>query len=131
MKELLDRFVELERRLAIARGDFSLFALFLREDAVDKWDLVVTAPWIEADRKDALSYISKEIQDAFTPEELSLLSRVVIVDLANPAVAAVNQAVGIQHGKNEVRDSNFFGLRIKHAYIITSQRLNLDAPVLA
>lgn len=128
MKELLDRFVDLERRLS-EKGAFALFALFLREDSVDKWDLIVAAPWIDADRKGALSHITKSIQGVFGPEELSTLSRVVLVDLANPAVEAINQAVGIQHGTAEVKDTDFFGLQIKHAYIITSQRVNMNEEV--
>jgi hypothetical protein len=129
MKELLDRFVGLERTISEENGAFALFALFLREDAVDRWDLIVSAPWIEADRKEALSRITKNIQETFSPEELSLLSRVVLVELANPAVEAVNQAVAIQHGQAEIRDSNFFGLQIKHAYVITSQRMNVNEEV--
>jgi hypothetical protein len=129
MKELLDRFVGIERTLSEERGGFALFALFLREDAVDKWDLIVAAPWIEPDRKAALSLITGRIQEAFTPEELSMLSRVVLVDLANPAVAAMNQALNIQHGRAEVKDSNFFGLQIKHAYIISSQRMDVNEEV--
>lgn len=129
MKELLDRFVNLERILSDEKGDLSLFALFLREDAVDKWDLIVAAPWIEVDRKEALSCITTHIQRVFNSDELSRLSRVVLVDQDNPAVAALNQALRVQHGENEVRDSNFFGLQIKHAYIITSQRVNVEAEV--
>jgi len=141
MKELLDRFVELERSLSAEKGAFALFALLLREDAgggagtsgysgySPKWDLVVAAPWIEADRKAALTHITKEIQDTFAPEELSLLSRVVLVDLSNPAVDVMNQTVNIQHGHAEVRDINFSGLPIKHAYIITSQRVDANEEV--
>lgn len=129
MKELLDRFVGLERTLSEENGAFALFALFLREDAVDRWDLIVSALWIEADRKSALSLVTKIIQETFSPDELSLLSRVVLVELANPAVEAVNQAVAIQHGQAEIRDSNFFGLQIKHAYVITSQRMNVNEEV--
>ena len=129
MRELLGKFVELEQRLSQERGEFSLFALFLREDASDKWDLIAAAQWIEADRKEALAYITTQIQQLFKAEELVRLSRVVLVDQSNPAVVALNQAVGCQHGQNEVRDSNFFGLQIKHAYIITSQRLNINAEV--
>lgn len=148
MRDLLGKFVELERTLSQERGEFSLFALFLREDASDKWDLIVAAPWIEGDRKEALAYITNRIQQAFSPDELSHLSRVVpveqtnpsleainqalrvvLVDQANPAVGAINQALRLQHGQAEVRDSKFFGLQIKHAYIITSQRLNVDAEV--
>ncbi|MGI8838638.1 MAG: hypothetical protein ACR2H4_18640 [Pyrinomonadaceae bacterium] len=129
MRELLGKFVELERNLSRERGEFSLFALFLREDASDKWDLIAAAQWIEADRKEALAHITTQIQQLFNAEELVRLSRVVLVDQSNPAVEAINQAVRCQHGQNEVRDSNFFGLQIKHAYIITSQKLNIDAEV--
>ena len=54
MRELLEQFVELERRLVEEHGQFSLFALFLREDSTDKWDLVVAAPWIEENRKEEI-----------------------------------------------------------------------------
>jgi hypothetical protein len=141
MRELLDRFIQLERTLAQERGEFGLFALFLREDAgagsgtsgyfgySAKWDLIVAAPWIEGDRKEALSYITRSIQRVFTPQELSQLSRIVLVDLANPEVATINRAVTVQHGQDEIRDSNFFGLQIKHAYIITSQRTNVNEQI--
>lgn len=129
MRELLDRFVELERAISQSRGEFSLFALFLREDSLDKWDLLVAAPWIDANRKEALQYITNQIQQGFKPEELSRLSRVVLVEQGNPGVGAINQAMKVRHGKGEIRDSNFFGLQIKHAYIITSQRRDVDQQV--
>ncbi len=129
MKDLLGKFVELERNLSQERGEFSLFALFLREDASDKWDLIIATPWIEADRKEALAYITAEIQQLFNSEELASLSRVVLVNQSNPAVEAMNQAINCQHGQTEVRDSNFFGVQIKHAFIITSQRLNVNEKV--
>lgn len=129
MKELLDKFVDLERVLSEERGEFSIFALFLREDALDKWDLIVAAPWIDANVKESLAHITSRIQKLFSPEELTQLSRVVVVDLANPAVQAMNQAIRVNHGQAEIQDSSFFGLQIKHAHVITSQRLNADAEV--
>ena len=129
MRELLEKFVALETRLSQERGEFSLVALFLREDASNKWDLIMAAPWIEEDRKGALAFITTQIQQSFSSEELAALSRVVLVEQANPAIAAINQAINCQHGKNEVRDSNFFGLQIKHAYIITSKGFVVDAEV--
>src|SRR5438309_7230878 len=122
MKEFVDRFVDLERKLSVEKGEFALFALFLRDDALDKWDLVVAAPWIESDRKTALSYITNQIQAAFEPDELTRLSRVVIVDEANPALDAINRAIRIEHGIADIQNNNFFGLQIKHGYVITSQK---------
>lgn len=129
MKELVDKFVELERKISDIKGDFALFALFLREDAIDKWDLLVAAPWIETDRKTAFSYMAEQIQLSFKHEELTQLSRVVLIDQTNPALDAINRAMKIEHVGVDVQDSNFFGLQIKHAFIITSQKPNVNVRV--
>jgi len=52
---------------------------------------------------------------------LTSLSRIVVIDPARGR-QALNRAIQIEHGRVEVRDSSFFGLTVKHAYIITSQR---------
>lgn len=129
MRELSEKFVALERRLSQERGEFSLVALFLREDATNKWDLIMAAPWIDEDRTGALPFITTQIQQSFSSEELAALSRVVLVEQSNPAIAAINQAVNCEHGQIEIRDSNFFGLQIRLAYIITSRNLAVDAEV--
>lgn len=127
MKELIDQFVEMERAISDDKGDFWLFALFLREDAQDRWDLVVSAPWIESDPKTALQYLAKRVQERFEPSEAEMLSRIVLVDQANPALGAVNRAIRVEHGAAEVQDSNFFGLSIQHAFIITSRGPEVSA----
>jgi len=122
MNELLEKLIDIERVMSSKKGDFSLFALFFREDAPDKWDLVVSAPWIESDKKRALDSIAKQLQSNLEPEELLSLSKIVLVDQDDPALRAIHNAVRILHGTVEVRDSRFFGLSIKHAYVITSQK---------
>ena len=141
MRELIEKFIQVERTLTEEKGEFALFALFLREDAgagsgtsgssgySAKWDLIAAADWIEGNRKAALSYITKMLQQALPHEELARLSRIVLVNITNPEVEAINQAVQIQHGDVEIRDSFFFGLQIKHAYIITSQRSNINEQI--
>jgi len=42
----------------------------------------------------------------------------------NVTPAAIHKAIKVRHGMVEVRDSISFGVPIKHAYIITSQREN-------
>lgn len=127
MKELVNKFGELEMELSIKKGAFTFFALFLREEAGDKWDLVVAAPWIEANRKEALFYIANQIQAKFKPDELTSLSRVVLIYQNNPALDSINRAIRIEHGVTDVQNSDFFGLQIKHAYIVTSQKPGLSA----
>ena len=121
MKEVAEKLKAKEQSMAEEKGPFALFALFLREDAPDKWDLVVAAEWINENKEIALKYIAKNIQDTLSQDELLSLSRIVIIDESNPALKAFHRAMQVEHTMAEIRDSNFFGLQIKHAYLITSK----------
>jgi len=65
---------------------------------------------------------SKSTRLKLTPDELTKLSKIVIIEESNPALEAVQRATSVEHGLAEVRDSVFFDLPIRHAYIITSRR---------
>jgi len=121
MKELLDKLLTLEKKLSAEKGDFILFALFLREDAEDKWDLVVSASWLDAKKKESFEYLAGQLKASFNIQELLIISRIVILDEENPGLDAIARALHAEHSMVQVRDSNFFGLQIKHAYIITSK----------
>jgi hypothetical protein len=119
--ELPAKFAKLESDVAAARGDFTLFALFLREDVPDRWDLIISAPWASADQKGSLDYLVNRIKSDLGPADLTQLSRIVFIDPTDVSVRALNQAIHVEHGSVELRDSSFFGLPIKHAFIITSK----------
>lgn len=119
--ELPTKFAKLESDVSAARGDFALFALFLREDLPDRWDLMISAPWATADRKAALDYLIGKIKSDLGPADLTMLSRIVFIDPEDISVQNLNKAINVEHGAVEVRDSNFFGLPIKRAFIITSK----------
>jgi hypothetical protein len=94
----------------------------LREEAPDLWDLVVSAPWIESDKAKALAYIAAKINEVLTQDEVTKLSRIAIIDSNNPALEALQRTVDIEHRMAVVQDSVFFGLPIKHAYVVTSRK---------
>ncbi|MDP2255952.1 MAG: hypothetical protein Q8K05_07850 [Polaromonas sp.] len=122
MKDIAEKLVKAEQQMSDEKGRFLLFALFLREDAPDLWDLLVSADWIEANKGEALRYITGILKSVVEPIELSKLSRIVIIEQTNPALGAIQSAFHIEHSVADVQSSNFFGLQIKHAYIITSRR---------
>ncbi len=128
MNEIAEKFASLEAVIAQKRGDFSLFALFLREDAPDRWDLIVSAPWAIPNEKETVEYLVNEIKSHLGPEDLINLSRIVVVDPNDPPVQALANAFHVEHGRLEVRDSNIFGLPIKHAFFITSKRPEAPVP---
>ena len=122
VREIIDRFAELESQIAGEKGGFTLFALFMLEDAPDCWDLIVAAPWAGGDEQSAVDYLIGQIKSRLGEESLTNLARIVVIDPENAAVQALNRAIQIEHGRVEERDRTFFGLPVKRAYFITSKR---------
>ncbi len=118
---LIEKFARLEAEIAQERGDFTFFALFMREDVPDRWDLIISAPWVGEDKHGAVDYLIDQIKSKLGKEDLIWLSRIVPVDPDDVAVQDLNRTIQVEHGNVEVRDSNFFGLAIKRAHIITSK----------
>jgi hypothetical protein len=112
--------------VAKEKSAFDLFALFLREDAPNKWDLLVAADWIEKNKASAIKYIAEKVQKSLSKDELLSLSKIVIIEENNPALAAFHSAFHVEHDAVEIKNGNFFGLQINHAYLITSKRRNSD-----
>ena len=124
MKQIIEKLASLERDIASEKGEFSLFALFLREDADDKWDLLASASWLEANNRESLEYLVNQLRTRLDTQELLSLSMIVLLEEGNPVLEAIHKAIKVKHGMAEVRDSISFGVPIKHAYIITSAREN-------
>jgi len=122
MKELIDKLTKIEKDISAEKGSFLLFALFLREDAPDLWDLLIAADWVEKNKAESLKYISTYLSKNLEPDELVKLSRILLIDLNNPGLKAIHKAIRIEHGNAEIKNSNFFGLQIKRAHLITSKR---------
>ncbi len=122
MKSIVQKLVHAEREMAQEKGCLLLFALFLREDAPDLWDLIVSAPWASENKSESLNYIARKIRDALSDEELLKLSRIVIIEQDNPALEVLNRTIEIEHGILEILNNNFLGLQIKQGFIITSRK---------
>lgn len=120
--ELVQRFGQLELQIAQEKGEFALFALFMREEVPDRWDLMVAASWVVDDNAAAVDYLVAQIKSKLGDDDLVRLSRIVVIDPDDVAVQKLNRAVHVEHGDIEMRDSTFSGLAIKHAHIITSNR---------
>lgn len=127
MKELIDKLQLLEMEISQKQGDFSLFALLLREDAPNRWDLVVSASWFWSDKTKTLDYLVKKLRSRLTSNELVTLSRIVLIDESNPTLRALQQDFQVHHAPIEVQDCNLFGLQFQRGYIFTSRRNGSDS----
>lgn len=121
-EETREKMRSLEQEISQEKGNFLLFGLFLRTDAQDKWDLLVSAPWLEKDKKSGLEFLIKRIDSMLDSEEILAISRIVVLEQGDPVLEAINKAISVQHGKVEVADSTFSGVEIAQAVISTSSR---------
>ena len=128
ISKLVAKLRAVEAEISKQRGSFTLFALFLREEAPNRWDLVASAPWFGASEKKTLDYLVKKLKTRLGESEMLLLSRIVLVDESNPSLDPIHRTVQVEHGEFEVNDSVYSGLQIKHAFFITSKR---QSPVTA
>ena len=124
MNDFFKKFERIESEISSSKGEFVLFAVFLREDAPDKWDMVVSAPWLHKESRQLLEDIVMVVKK-YLSSDIIRLSRVVVLDNNDPALKAIQKAVNVDQGGVEIHNSNFFGLQIKHAYIISSKRITL------
>jgi hypothetical protein len=130
MKALCEKLKTLLPEL-LERGPIYLFALFERDDAAGKWDVVLSAAWSDRDASSAIRYVSGKLVPTLSSEELASLARVVIIPSETPAVSAMTSAMNIAGGQTELVDCNLMGLQVKHAYIFRAQRPPAPQPGMA
>ena len=135
MKQLAKKMSTLERDISNERGDFPFFALFVREDSPNHWDLVAAAPWLKDNEWEVRSYITKELRARLDTQELFALGAIVFLNEDDPKLQRVQRDIALEHeisvahGVAELRDEEFFGMGMMRAYIITSKHRNLVTPL--
>ncbi|RKZ39811.1 MAG: hypothetical protein DRQ49_10310 [Gammaproteobacteria bacterium] len=119
MNKLNQKMLKIEKYLASQKGEFKLFALFLREGSPGKWDVLVSAGWIDANKQQALKIITEQLTTKLNKKELISLSRVVVISQDNEALSTINQFMPVGNQIAEIHDKTFFGLDIKQAFFIS------------
>ena len=120
MRDLIEKFQRMEMRISRERGPFTLFALFLPEDAANLWDLVVSAPWADGDNEsEARWYLVRELQKELTTQEILRLSRTVFIPSTFEGLEELYEEHPVEHGKVIVRNREFGLQFVEKGYIIT------------
>ena len=120
MNELIQKMASIEKYLARQKGYFRLFALFLREGSPGKWDVLVSADWIDTNKQQALKVIIEQLTTQLNKDELMSLSRVVVIKKDNEGLPTINQFIPVKSGITEIHNKQFFGLDIKQGFFIFS-----------
>jgi hypothetical protein len=118
--QLIEKLRVLERQIEAEKGPVNLFAFLKRED-IDRWDLVIAAPWARHDDS-TLRYIADALRAHLEPVEMVRLARIVILNAAEDPVRSITENYSVEHGRVALRDPELFNLPVTHGYIITSRR---------
>lgn len=106
------------------RGPITFFATFQRDRALGGWDLLLAASWLNPDEFSSLEYVYGRLREVLTPEEMTKVSRVVLIDPLNPSLAPFMPSRGSPSpGLKRLRNFVFAGVPIKRAYILTDTGL--------
>lgn len=79
MKDIVTKLIHIEKEIFKEMGTLNLFALLLREGE-EKWDLLVSSPWIDGNKYDSVRYIASKLQKDLNQEELLEISGIIIID---------------------------------------------------
>lgn len=123
MKIEIDELRQFMEDVAAKYGEITAFGFFLRDDATgqDKWDLVVSAPWLTRGRLQMLRELGAEVSATFRGEKLLSISHIVVLKDGDPALDAMVR-MGDPDKTVEFRDSDEYGPRIRHGYILRAKR---------
>lgn len=109
------------RRIAETKGDFTLFALFMRSDNPGKWDLVVSAPWLEKGQLKATSELVSLLSESVGEEALHEFSRIATVGKDHPTVKFILENMPVDDGELRVRSTDLFGFQLDEAIIFRAK----------
>ncbi|MCX6990407.1 MAG: hypothetical protein NTX49_05025 [Chlamydiae bacterium] len=124
MKEVLDKFKAIIKSLESEYGSFLVFALFLREQPFETWDIIISANWLNSKEMNSYRLISSKLQEVLTEAESLQFSRIVLLDPADPTVHFLLDLETVKNGgykefSGEVLTEKF-KFTIKRAYLLRS-----------
>ena len=126
MKIILEKLKQVVLSLETEHDAILVFALFLREDPLEKWDIVVSASWLQSGDMNSYKIITSKIQAALSNSELMELARIVILDDNDPVISFFQDNFSVSNGHfAEVLGDQFstrFGFTIKRAYLLRCQK---------
>ncbi len=120
----IDPFRKAMRQIASQKGDFALFALFRRANGLGRWDLVVSAPWLERGKYKALAELVDLLSKSISRNPFVELARVETVPIRNPTLKSILADFPVDDGEppRHLQRNDLFDLEMEEAIILRAKR---------
>lgn len=127
MVEIIENLKSTIKSLEQENGPLLICALFLREDAFEKWDIILAGSWLNPKEMRSYEALSSKLQQFLSDSELVQFSRIVILDQDDPIISFLLELETVKNGGYKELSSNIlsekFRFSIKKAYLLRSQKL--------
>jgi hypothetical protein len=127
MKDTIEKLKSAMKNLEKSKGPILVCAIFLREDSLDKWDIIIASKWLDPHEMESYKIVSNELAAHLTPSELLSFSRIVILPPEAPVVSFLIKLERVENGgyKELLSEplTEKFGFKIKRAYLLRAREM--------
>ncbi len=122
MEDITLKFQKIYSDLKVEKGDFYVFMILKMDEFVNKWSVVVSAPWITKKSRDRdFEYIVNKFKDSFSPEESATIARLGIFQPDEHLIKLINQSIRVSTPTPiKLEETKLNGYLIHEAYIFES-----------
>lgn len=118
IEAVVEKMHEIELTLSQTKGEISLFLLVEREEAPERWDVIIAASWGPDGLRDVVAEITKRL----TTEELVLVSRVLTFATDEPWVTQFTTLFRVTNSRNtRIVNLRVGSVQIVSGYVIVSR----------
>lgn len=119
--QLVEKFNSIFQKIATEKGELYLFMIVKMDDLSDKWSVVISAPWIDLNRKnETFDYLRGLARNRLNQEELLSVARIGIFEPTSPLVRLITSTIRSEGGANRLQNTKINGFSIHDAYIFRS-----------
>ncbi len=126
MNEIIEKLKLMIKDLEKVHGPLLICAIFLRDGDLNKWDIIISASWLNPTEMQSYKLISSKLQETLNEAELVQFSRMVLLAAEDSVVSYLLNLETISNGGyQELRADDLsekFKFTIKRAYLLRSQR---------
>lgn len=110
------------RAIAKKKGDFTLFAIVRRSDALGCWDLVVSAPWLGEGSLKTTRELVRLLANSIGRSSLTNFARVDTLKAAHPMVKFMLANFAVDDGELRIPSTDSFGPHIEEGVVFRAKR---------
>ena len=111
---------KLQNLIKKEKGEVYLLAAFEHEEIQDRWDIIVSAEKLEADRLNSVRFVVDKLKTLLNKEEIVKVSKVVLFDKNDKLIQDIRKFLSENKNTDKIKDMTIGDLYIRQGLIVRS-----------